>query len=110
MRNFSYNYVLTNHISFLIIKIEYKSCISYKLIRFTNIPNRTKPNHVSSHQLAGKINRTNDELKTTYQQLLPADQSKDALLENSMSQIEQPIPDSAFQVLLNLLREEGMYV
>ena len=71
-----------------------------------------KPKNVPDQRLAGKINKTNEELTATYQKLLP-EQNKEERYENTLgtnelSNAQQLPPDSAFQVLLNLLREEGM--
>ena len=71
-----------------------------------------KPKNVPDQRLAGKINKTNEELTATYQKLLPEqnkeDQFENSLGANELSNAQQSPPDSAFQVLLNLLREEGM--
>ena len=74
--------------------------------------NSHKPKNVSDQRLAGRIDKTNEELTATYQKLLPEqykeDQFENTLGINELSNAQQSPPDTAFQVLLNLLREEGM--
>ena len=74
--------------------------------------NSHKPKNVSDQRLAGRIDKTNEELTATYQKLLPEqnkeDQFENTLGTNELSNAQQSPPDSAFQVLLNLLRKEGM--
>ena len=77
-----------------------------------SILNSNKPKNIPEQRLAGKINKTNEELNATYQNLLP-EQNKEDQFENTsgtneLSNAPQLPPDSAFQVLLKLLREEGM--
>ena len=77
----------------------------------TNL-NSNKPKNIPEQRLAGKMNKTNEELIATYEKLLP-EQNKEERYENTLgtnelSNAQQLPPDSAFQVLLNLLREEGM--
>ena len=74
--------------------------------------NSNKPKDMPEQRLAGKINKTNEELTATFEKLLP-EQKKEEHYENTLgtnelSNAKQLPPDSAFQVLLNLLREEGM--
>ena len=71
-----------------------------------------KPKNIPEQRLAGKMNKTNEELIATYEKLLP-EQNKEECYKNTfgtneLSNAQQLPPDSAFQVLLNLLREEGM--
>lgn len=71
-----------------------------------------KLKNIPEQRLAGKMNKTNEELIATYEKLLP-EQNKDERHENTLgtnelSNAQQLPPDSAFQVLLNLLREEGI--
>ena len=73
---------------------------------------RIQPQDISSHKLAGKIGRTNEELKATYRKLLPEENKEDRIESssgtNETSNNQELVSDSAFQVLLNLLRNEGM--
>ena len=65
-----------------------------------------------STKLSGKIGKTNDELALTYQKLI-SEGDKIHQLGNGVPKKDsinshQPIQDSVFQVLLSIIRNEGV--
>ena len=66
----------------------------------------------ASTQLTGKIGKINEELTTTYQKLLPEQHKpqheENGVLKNDLKKCHKSDRDSVFQVLLNIVRNEGM--
>ena len=63
-------------------------------------------------QLSGKIGKTKEELVQTYQKLLPDDaqtlSKQNNVYEKGLQNCHKSDADSVFQVLLNLIRNEGV--